>query len=156
MQSLDALRQSRWSLEEFVEVINRHSAQSLSYETGRANVQQEVNARLVRYYTGAGLLDRPDREGKKARYGFRHLLQMLVLRRLLREGLTAQAIRGVTRNRGNRELEAILVGGTRVTVEPANPALAFRERIRGRAMAWSGSEPEPPAVLYRREEPGAP
>ncbi len=156
MQPLEALRHSRWSIEEFVEVVNRHLEQIPLLDTGRASVQQAVNARLVRHYTGAGLLDRPDREGKEARYGFRHLLQMLVLRRLLREGLTAQAIRGVTRSRSDQELEAFLAGGTRLTVEPANPALAFLEQIRERTLQRMEGEPVLGAatVLYDKAAPG--
>ena len=39
----------------------------------------KTNERLVRYYVTAGVLDRPDRVGRDAAYGYRHLLQMLTL-----------------------------------------------------------------------------
>lgn len=44
------------------------------------------NVRLIRHYTQAGALDRPERRGKEAYYGFSHLVQFLALRALLIEG----------------------------------------------------------------------
>lgn len=136
MDSLRALeRENRWwSLDEFVELVNRLSSRYLPpEEVGRGSVQQEVNARLVRHYTGIRLIDRPGRDGKESRYGFRHLLQMLVLRRLLLEGLTAQAISPITQERANAELAALLESGGQMTVEPVNPAVAYLQEIRRRS-----------------------
>ena len=46
----------------------------------------EGNERLLRHYVSIGVVDRPSREGRDALYGFRHLVQFVVARRLLAEG----------------------------------------------------------------------
>ena len=52
----------------------------------------KLNERLVRYYVTAGVIDRPDRQGREATYGFRHLVQLLTARRLSERGDTLQVI----------------------------------------------------------------
>ena len=47
-----------------------------------ARVSAAPDARTVRYYTTLGLLDRPRIEGRQARYGERHLLQLLAIKAL--------------------------------------------------------------------------
>lgn len=37
-----------------------------------------VTERLVRYYVSEGLVDRPERRGREAYYGYRHLIQLLL------------------------------------------------------------------------------
>lgn len=46
----------------------------------------EANERLIRHYVAVRVLDRPERMGKGVVYGYRHLLQYLVARRLLGNG----------------------------------------------------------------------
>jgi hypothetical protein len=46
----------------------------------------KTNERLVRYYVSEGVIDRPDRVGRDAAYGYRHLLQLLTARRMLQAG----------------------------------------------------------------------
>ena len=42
----------------------------------------KTNERLVRYYVTEGVLYRPERVGRDAAYGYRHLLQLLTARRM--------------------------------------------------------------------------
>jgi len=44
-----------------------------------------INERLVRYYAGEGVIDRPNRQGRDSTYGFRHLVQLIMARRLSHE-----------------------------------------------------------------------
>jgi DNA-binding transcriptional MerR regulator len=53
---------------------------------------EAITPRTVRLYASLGLLDRPGREGRKAVYGRRHLLQLLLIRSLARRGLSLAAI----------------------------------------------------------------
>lgn len=46
----------------------------------------DANERLIRHYVAVRVLDRPERFGKGVVYGYRHLLQYLVARRLLGNG----------------------------------------------------------------------
>ena len=53
---------------------------------------EEITPRTVRLYATEGLIDRPGREGRRALYGQRHLLQLLLVRSLARRGLSLAAI----------------------------------------------------------------
>ena len=52
----------------------------------------KTNERLVRYYVAEGVIDRPDRVGRDAAYGYRHLLQLLTARRMLQAGTALSVI----------------------------------------------------------------
>lgn len=45
-----------------------------------------LNVRLIRDYTARGIVDRPERHGKEASYGFRHLIQLVAARALVSDG----------------------------------------------------------------------
>ena len=86
-------------------------------------VQTTPDARTVRFYQTAGLLDRPVRyDGRVARYGRRHLLQLVAIRILQSEGLSLAQIQTRLAGATNTELEAIAAGPTVATThEPAVP-----------------------------------
>jgi DNA-binding transcriptional MerR regulator len=121
-----------WSLEEFVEVANDLLPQFLPEQPSGSRGQEPVNPRLVRHYTTQGLIDKPQKEGREARYRYRHLLQLLVLRRLLAEGYSTSSVGSLIVGQVNAVLEELLQGGVQLTVETANPALAFLSQVRDR------------------------
>lgn len=135
-----------WSLDELVAAANALLPQflpALEQRPGSAGkVREEVNARLIRHYAGQGLLDENSREGREARYGFRHLLQLLLVRRFLIEGYPAAVIANLIAGKTDGELRALLQGGTSVSATPANPALDFLATVRRRA-ALPTSTPSP-------------
>lgn len=134
MRNLQQLVQSNlsWSLDEFVQITNDLLPQYLPEIPANTRVREEVTPRLVRHYSGLEMLDEPLKEGREARYSYRHLLQMLLVRRLLAEGYGASAINQLATSKDNTELEALLQGGVHLTVTPANPALAFLQQIQQR------------------------
>lgn len=135
---------SEWDLETFVHVANDLLPQYLpSAADSRSRSAEAVNPRLVRYYTTQGVLDRPARQGREARYIYRHLLQLLVVRRLLAEGYSTTAIQPITIEKSNADLEALLQGGIQITVEAANPALAFLQSLKARKAPSSPPPPSP-------------
>lgn len=119
MVDLQTFAGQQWSLEELVVDINQLLPDVVP------NAHSEVNPRLIRHYTTVGVVDRPLRAGREARYTYRHFLQVLVVRRLLAEGYSTHAMLPVTTEKQNAELEALLEGGIHLTVEIANPALAY-------------------------------
>jgi DNA-binding transcriptional MerR regulator len=128
-----AQAQPEWDLEALVDTANDLLPQflpDLADPQGRS--PETVNPRLVRYYTTQGVIDRPLRQGREARYTYRHLLQLLVVRRLLPEGYSTAAIQPITA-KANGDLEALLQGGVQLTVEAANPALAFLQSVQARS-----------------------
>lgn len=132
MLSLQQFAQSHplWTLEQLVETANQLLPQFLPQQESDQRVQEEVNPRLVRHYTTLGLIDKPLKEGREARYTYRHLLQLLVIRRLQMEGYSANAINQLTLSKANPELEDLLQGGVQLTVQAANPALAFLQSLQ--------------------------
>lgn len=70
---------------------------------------EKLTERLIRYYTSAGVLDKPDRLGREAAYHFRHLLQLLTARRLVDEGVSLVAISKFNLNKSAEELEQALL-----------------------------------------------
>jgi DNA-binding transcriptional MerR regulator len=123
----------QWNLDDFVEAANQLLPQFLPDGGAEGRIQETINARLVRYYSTSGLLDKPLKQGREARYTYRHLVQLLLLRRLLTEGYGSSAVGQLISNKTTPELEVLLQGGTQLTVEAANPALAFLAKVRDRS-----------------------
>lgn len=132
MNRLQQLAQSHpsWSLEAFVQITNDLLPQFLPTQKGNTRVREEVTPRLIRHYTTIEMLDEPLKEGRYAVYTYRHLLQILVVRRLLSEGFGASAIAQLARKQTNSELENLLTGGVQLSVTPANPALAYLQDLQ--------------------------
>ncbi|MBD1872877.1 MerR family transcriptional regulator [Nodosilinea sp. FACHB-131] len=127
-----AQQQPEMVLDRFVEVTNDLLPQFLPDQSSGSRRQEPVNPRLVRHYTTQGWLDKPLKQGREARYTYRHLLQLLVLRRLLAEGYSTSSIGSLIGGQSDAALENILQGGVQIKVEAANPALAFLSQIRDR------------------------
>lgn len=74
-----------WTLDE---LSARVGAALGSAEVGQTNgqVSEVPNARTIRYYATIGLLDRPYAAGRGVRYGRRHLLQLVAIKRLQSQG----------------------------------------------------------------------
>jgi DNA-binding transcriptional MerR regulator len=123
--NLKKLEQSneQWFLEEFVEVANQLLPDYLPDVRGNTKVKEEINPRLVRHYTSQKLLDEPSRSGKYAVYTYRHLLQLLLVRRLLSEGIGSAAINDLVTSKTNEQLKSLLTGGIQIYVTTAHPSL---------------------------------
>ncbi|PZV12769.1 MAG: MerR family transcriptional regulator [Leptolyngbya sp.] len=134
MKLLQQLAQSspNWSLDELVQVANELLPQFLPEERAQSRIREEVTPRLIRHYTSLDMLDEPLKEGREARYTYRHLLQVLLVRKLLTEGYGSSAIGQFAKAKTNSELENLLQGGVQLTVTPANPALAYLQQIQQR------------------------
>jgi DNA-binding transcriptional MerR regulator len=142
-----ARHQPRWSLDEFVQVANQFLPQFLPTQKAHTRVREEVTPRLIRYYTTQGMLDEPLKEGREARYIYRHLLQLLIVRRLLVEGYGATAIGDLAISKSNDQLEQLLEGGVQLTITMANPALAFLEKIKKRQSIPTPPVSSPPETM---------
>src|SRR5512137_2383529 len=74
-------------------------------------VAETVNERALRYYISEGLIDKPsDREGNAALYSYRHLLQILAIKRLQASYLPVRRIREIVPESSNPQLEEIICG----------------------------------------------
>lgn len=109
---------------------------------------EEITPRTVRLYATEGLIDRPGKDGRRAVYGQRHLLQLLLVRSLARRGLSLTAIAPLvaSSNQDLMEQWQQLADGTAATSPPEsnNEALAYLQSIRDSSTA---STDHPSALL---------
>ncbi|NCO75278.1 MAG: MerR family transcriptional regulator [Cyanobacteria bacterium] len=112
-----------WLIEEFVEVVNQLLPQYLPDSKGNNKVKEEINPRLVRHYTTLKLMDEPIRKNRYAYYNYRHLLQLLLVRRLLSDGIGAMAINDLLTSKTNEELKNLLLGGISINIQTTHPNL---------------------------------
>src|SRR5256885_15805950 len=73
-----------------------------------ARVSAAPDSRTVRYYTTLGLLDRPSIENRQARYGQRHLLQLLAIKVLQSLDLPLARIQEMMYGRSDAELQHLI------------------------------------------------
>lgn len=100
---------SVWRLDELV----RRSQQLLALLPAGAGESRRVrwqpDARLVRYYTTLGLLDRPaELRGRTAYYRDRHLLQLLAIKTLQARGSSLQAVQAQLTGQPDAALAALI------------------------------------------------
>ncbi len=122
VQQLEAQRETVFTLEEFEAACNAWLLQYLpeSYQGSRA--REPISIRNLRHYAGEGLIDEPLKQGREARYSYRHLVQVLLLRRAMSEGYTTKLLYGMMR-RDTNELEGLLRGDL-----PASPVTPARRK----------------------------
>lgn len=119
-RSLQQHEESIFGLQELVGVANGLLPAYLPKDAaGRA--ADDVNPRLVRFYTTEGLIPEPHKEGREARYVYDHLLALLLVRKLMAEGFGSAAIRKVLGGKQRSELEALLQDEVRVELAPSQP-----------------------------------
>ncbi len=76
-------------------------------------VAEAADARGIRYYQTIGVVDRPLRyEGRRAVYGYRHLIQLLCVKKLQQEGHPLQLIQQGLAGRTTESLEQALAAST--------------------------------------------
>jgi DNA-binding transcriptional MerR regulator len=104
--SLESVQDAAWNLEDFVAEVNTRLA-LMPGGYGDARQREDFSVRLLRHYASLGLVDESERVGREARYRYRHLLQILCLRQLQRQGWNSKAIADFTA-RENAELQGFL------------------------------------------------
>ena len=95
---------------------------------GDGRVAAAPDARTVRYYGTLGLVDRPSIVEREARYGRRHVLQLVAVKALQARGLPLAEIQARLYGRSNPELETLLSAVAAERPRPAGVrALRWRE-----------------------------
>ena len=136
------------------EVAEQLSRRGLLGAAPDARVSAAPDARTVRYYTTLGLLDRPRIENRQARYGQRHLLQLLAIKALQSLELPLAQIQQALYARSDAELQQLIDALPRPE-KTATPvaALMLREIVLApglRLLAEEGFEPRDEAALEER------
>lgn len=91
--------------------------------------------RTIRFYVTRGLVTPPDGRGTAATYGYRHLLQVLLIKLRQMEGATLETIRDEIQSQTGDVLERRIAAalGSAVPTPGLLPLLARDEPARGRA-----------------------
>jgi DNA-binding transcriptional MerR regulator len=94
----------------------------------RGTVSEVPDERTIRYYLTEGLVPSADeKQGTASVFGYRHLIQLLVVKKLQAEHLPIRKIRELVEGRSERELEKLL--GLEGNYTVSNEALSYLERL---------------------------
>jgi DNA-binding transcriptional MerR regulator len=121
----------------------------------RANgrVRDVPNERLIRWYVTVGLVDPPlSRRGRVARYGRRHLLQLVAVKRRQAEGRSLAEIQAELAGATDQALAAVARVPDMAPGPQATPAAPSRFWVRP---PHQPSQPTPAAERPSRPESGA-
>ncbi len=100
--------ESSFTMPQFLAVLKEQLPQVAPSQT-KYRVTQVPSERTIRFYTANKLVDKPvAREGANARYGYRHLLQVLAIKYLQSQYLPLVKIRSLVENISNRDLELLI------------------------------------------------
>ena len=109
LQNLEMQQSAIYTVDEFETACNLWLLQYLPETYQGTRAREPITIRNLRHYAGEGLIDEPLKEGREARYSYRHLVQVLLLRRAMAEGYTTKLLYSMMR-RATSELEALLAG----------------------------------------------
>ena len=98
------------TMSQFIAVLREQLPQVTPAQT-KYRVTEIPSERTIRFYTANGLVDKPvAKEGSHARYGYRHLLQVMAIKYLQSQYLPLVKIRSLVENISNRDLELLIPG----------------------------------------------
>jgi DNA-binding transcriptional MerR regulator len=106
----------------------------------RGTVSEVPDERTIRYYLTEGLISpAEEKQGTSSVYGYIHLLQLLVVKKLQSERLPIRMIRELVGSRSERQLERLLGGepDRRAKAGEKNDALRYLETLLLKAPASS-------------------
>jgi len=109
-----------WTIKQLVEQVTE-ALRRLGLDQSSGRVRSVPDVRTIRYYSTAGILDKPlSFRGRTALYGRRHLLQILAVKRLQSDGRSLGEVQASLVGLSDVELSA-LVGLDTSPPEPAEP-----------------------------------
>ena len=116
-------------MSQFITILKEQLPQVAPTQT-KYRVTEMPSERTIRFYTANNLVDKPvAREGAHARYGYRHLLQVMAIKYLQSQYLPLVKIRSLVENISNRDLELLIPEIAPVTAAHRGIARADRTVI---------------------------
>lgn len=110
----------------------------------RGTVSEVPDERTIRYYLTEGLVPpAEEKQGTASVFVYRHLLQLLVVKKLQSQHLPIRKIRDLVEGRTERELERLL--GTENGTTVKNEAMSYLEKLLIRPQAVAS--PQPPQAM---------
>ena len=113
---------------------------------GRGTVSEVPDERTIRYYLTEGLISPAEnKQGTASVFSYRHLLELLVIKKLQSEHLPIRKIRDLVDGRTERELERLL--GAEGSAAVKNEALRYLEKL----LVAPSAHPSSPAPQAPRQ-----
>ena len=148
-----------WTILELVELaaetlaVTRPDGPESVAARANSRVRDVPNERLIRWYVTVGLVDPPlSRRGRVARYGRRHLLQLVAVKRRQAEGRSLAEIQAELAGATDEALAAVARVPDIAPAPPATPAAPSRFWVR---QPRQPSQPTPATERPGRAESGA-
>ena len=139
--------------------MNKPAPDDPSYPLNDLCVLADLSVRTVRYYIQIGLVDRPEGETRAARYGARHLEQLLLIRKWTTAGVALERVRELLhgdiapvppRPRAPGSVEVCshltVADGVEIVIEPGRAGLSpeqVRAFVRGVMTAFAAVRGDP-------------
>src|ERR1043166_3514505 len=141
-------------LPEFAQTGSRILAE-MDLEQARGTVTSVPDERTIRYYLAEGLIQAPEeKQGTASVFGYRNLLQLLVVKKLQAEHLPIRKIKELVAGKGEQELEALLgVGGQSGKKSRESDAKRYLESLLA---PQSTAPPPPPPARMMAAAPTSP
>jgi DNA-binding transcriptional MerR regulator len=118
----------------------------------RGTVSEVPDERTIRYYLTESLIPpAEEKQGTASVFGYRHLLQLLVVKKLQSEHLPIRKIRDLVNGRSERELERLL--GTESVGAVKNEALSYLEQLLTKRAKLAAGRDQTVDVLIRITPP---
>jgi len=118
--------ESSLTMSQFISILREQLPQVAPTQT-KYRVTEMPSERTIRFYTANSLVDKPvARQGAHARYGYRHLLQVMAIKYLQSQYLPLVKIRSLVENISNRDLELLIPDIAPVTAAHRGIARADR------------------------------
>jgi DNA-binding transcriptional MerR regulator len=139
----------RYTLAELAEAC-ASALDALGIAARNGQVRDRPDARTIRYYTALGLVDRPaEMTGRIARYGDRHLLQVLAVKAMQAGGASLADVQRALVGASTDELGRAIGPGLGGALAAAGPAAAGTDRA-----FWRTPPARAPAAVPLAARPG--
>lgn len=156
LKELQQLEYEDWSVsaQDLVDWVNHTAERFLpqNAEDKSQRVSDSLSLRSMRHYQTLGCIDSPVREGREARYGFRHYLQALLVRKMLWQRVPSEKMAQMLPSRTISEYKNLLLQGIELVVKPtiseSSPAFGSGPETWRRLRVSEGVE------LHLHEEAG--
>ncbi|WP_276860707.1 helix-turn-helix domain-containing protein [Mycobacterium pseudokansasii] len=134
-----------WTLDELVRRVAVSLADPAYPGAPNGRVRELPDRRAVRWYTTAGLVDPPARQGRTAVYRPRHLLQLVAVKRLQAQGYSLAEIQGELAGATDETLRKVAAVPDAVIAEPEPASVELPAPAR-RSRFWAAPPTPAPAT----------
>lgn len=143
----------QFSMSELVEWVNSAVDRFFpeANEGGDKRVSNSFTVRTLRHYQTLECLDAPEKDGRRAIYGFRHYLQALLIRKLLYLRYSPDQIRETLNAKTNKRYKEMLFSD--INIAPSGRIMPSSTPTYPRTQTWTKVTLSPDAELLLSKPP---